>query len=182
MQFLHHRLRPTVPCSVCLPAPYFHHFCAIPMTIVWHASGATWSRANTVPFQVDTGMEGDAAGASSAVPHVIRRQSRGSQALQLARSMGSAGTSPFSSALKGCTGEGINPMTWLHIGTGFTSACKGYICMQGSAALLRISGPHRECPSWQVCGSWRAWSTAAGSLWTPLWKLPARRMPCRSFR
>lgn len=37
-------------------------------------------------------------------------------------------------------------MTWLHIGTGFTSACKRYICMQGSAALLRISRPHREMP------------------------------------
>ena len=105
-----------------------------------------WSHARTVAFQVDTGVEGDAAVASSAVPLVIRRQSRGSQALPLARSMGSAGTSPFSSALKGCTGEGINPMTWLHIGTGFTSACKGYICMQGSAALLRIPRPHRVMP------------------------------------
>ena len=43
---------------------------------------------------VSVQMEGarkDSSGAASAVPQVIRRQSRGSQALQLARSLGSAG-------------------------------------------------------------------------------------------
>ena len=41
-------------------------------------------------LQVD-GVRSDSAGVASAVPQVIRRQSRGSQALQLARSLGSAG-------------------------------------------------------------------------------------------
>jgi len=45
-------------------------------------------------MQVDIGIRGGEAVVSSAVPQIIRRQSRGSQALQLARSMGSAGDVP----------------------------------------------------------------------------------------
>ena len=39
------------------------------------------------------GVSNSMSGVASAVPQVIRRQSRGSQALQLARSLGSAGAS-----------------------------------------------------------------------------------------
>ena len=103
---------------LCLPAcTHLYCFCAIPMTIVWHASlevQPIWSHTNTVAFQVDKGIEGDAAGASSAVPHVIRRQSRGSQALQLARSMGSAGT-PLSCTSQGkAQGKPTSTVTCLH--------------------------------------------------------------------
>ena len=78
-----------------------------------------WSHADTVTFQVDLGIEGDAAGASSAVPNVIRRQSRGSQALQLARSMGSAGT-PLSCSTQGnAQGKPTSAVACLHDGTDF---------------------------------------------------------------
>ena len=42
------------------------------------------------PMQVED-VRSDTPGVASAVPQLIRRQSRGSQALQLARSLGSAG-------------------------------------------------------------------------------------------
>ena len=42
------------------------------------------------PMQME-GVRGELPEAASAVPQLIRRQSRGSQALQLARSLGSAG-------------------------------------------------------------------------------------------
>lgn len=115
-----------------------------------------------VPVQME-GVRKDGSGVASAVPQVIRRQSRGSQALQLARSLGSAGV--LSVGLSSFVGE-TSISLQNHLFAAFKAMlstlhnCQHELeCHQNSPSMhlqrdsLAMQG--KDVCS-QACGSWEA--------------------------